>query len=50
MDENLRERSFSVHLDAHEGHEEWTAKVEKRPNIKFSSFVRFVTFVAIVAG
>jgi len=45
-------RSFSIHHEAHEGHEEWAAGLEKRPkfNRLFSSFVLFVTVVVIDAG
>jgi len=45
-------RSFSIHHEAHEGHEEWAAGLEKRPkfNRLFSSFVLFVTVVVRDAG
>jgi len=40
-------QGFSIHHEAHEGHEERTSGLEKRPdfNMSFSSFVLFVSFV-----
>jgi len=40
---------FSIHHEAHEGHEERITGLEKRPdfNMIFSSFVLFVFFVVV---
>jgi hypothetical protein len=42
-------QSFPIHHEAHEGHEERTTGLEKRPdfNMIFSSFVLFVSFVVV---
>jgi hypothetical protein len=48
----MLDQSFSIHHEAHEGHEERTAGLEKRPNFNmfFSSFVLFVSFVVVYTG
>jgi len=43
----MLDQGFSIHHEAHKGHEERTTGLEKQPdfNILFSSFVLFVSFV-----
>ena len=42
--------SFFIHHEAHEGHEERTTGLKKRPDfiMIFSSFVLFVSFVVVI--
>jgi len=45
-------QGFSIHHEAHKGHEERTTGLEKQPNFNmlFSSFVLFVSFVVVYFG
>jgi len=46
------DKGFSIHHEAHEGHEERTTGLAKQPdfNMLFSSFVLFVSFVVVYFG
>jgi len=46
------DQGFSIHHEAHKGHEERTTGLEKQPDFKmlFSSFVLFVSFVVVYFG
>jgi hypothetical protein len=48
----MLDQGFSIHHEAHEGHEVRTTRLEKRPDFKmfFSSFVLFVSFVVVIKG
>jgi hypothetical protein len=48
----MLDQGFSVHHEAHEGHEERTTRLEKRPDLDmfFYSFVLFVSFVVVYPG
>ncbi|MFQ5682925.1 MAG: hypothetical protein ACE5HC_06595 [Candidatus Binatia bacterium] len=43
---------FSIHHEAHQGHEERTTGLEEQPDFKrlLSSFVLFVSFVVVYFG
>ncbi len=45
----ILDQSFSIHHEAHKGHEERTTGLAKQPdfNMLFSSFVLFVAFVVV---
>ncbi len=45
-------QGFSIHHEVHKGHEDRTTGLEKQPdfNIRFSSFVLFVSFVVVYFG
>ena len=46
------DQGFSIHHEAHKGHEVRTTGLEKQPefNMLFSSFVLFVSFVVVYFG
>ena len=48
----MLDQGFSIHHEAHEGHEERTTGLEKQPDfiMLFSSFVLFVSFVVVYFG
>jgi len=48
----MLDQGFSIHHEAHKGHEERTTGLEKQPdfNMLFSSFVLFVSFVVVYFG
>ena len=48
----MLDQGFSIHHEAHKGHEERTTGLEKRSyfNRLFSSFVLFVSFVVVYFG
>ena len=48
----MLDQGFSIHHEAHEGHEERTTGLEKQSdsNMLFSSFVLFVSFVVVCFG
>ena len=48
----MLDQGFSIHHEAHEGHEERAIGLEKQPdfNMLFSSFVLFVSFVVVYFG
>ncbi len=48
----MLDQGFSIHHEAHKGHEERTTGLEKQPdfNMLFSSFVFFVSFVVVYFG
>ena len=48
----MLDQGFSIHHEAHEGREEQTTGLEKRPdfNMLLSSFVLFVSFVVVYFG
>ena len=48
----MLDQGLSLHHEAHEGHEERTTGLEKRPDFDmfFSSFVLFVSFVVAYSG
>jgi len=48
----MLDQGFSIHHEAHKGHEGRTTELEKQPdfNMLFSSFVLFVSFVVVYFG
>ncbi len=48
----ILDQGFSIHHEAHKGHEGRTTELEKQPdfNMLFSSFVLFVSFVVVYFG
>jgi len=48
----MLDQGFSIHHEAHKGHEEQTTGLEKQPDFSmlFSSFVLFVSFVVVYFG
>ncbi len=51
-DAMMLHQGFSIHHEAHKGHEVRTTVLEERPdfNMLFSSFVLFVSFVVVYFG
>jgi len=48
----MLDQDFSIHHEAHKGHDVRTTGLEKQPdfNMLFSSFVLFVSFVVVYFG